>query len=222
MITKEEIEILRNSNKDNLKKEEYEAAMAKFKSESAAAVERFENVIDNSFRNRIKWNRENDECKKSVIVAFKTKNIFQIAALSHIIKKYCNAGFKVFPLVSKIEEKRIYSTPKGKNEMFEKLIANQYSNYEPSFVRSGEKLDNILEKYDTIIKTFTSFDNFYTKVVKENQESFDFFELYWNDKSEDVLEKIKNKDILNGYPLHYLEGFVPHIGKEQVLEFSLE
>ena len=84
MITKEELEMLRNAENQSKKRQDYEQSMATFKQGSAEAAERFEKVIDDSLRNRIKYNNEQDETKRSVIISFKTFIIAALDALSNL------------------------------------------------------------------------------------------------------------------------------------------
>lgn len=213
MITKEEIEILKNSNNDTQKKAEYDQAMNVFKKQSAEAVERFERVIDESFRNRIKFNRENHENKKSIIVSFKTLNLYQIAALSHIIKKYNEAGFKIFCLDKKL--KHISQILKHPSD----CLRPWTKEYDYTFERNNEQALNVAREYDYIVKYITNIENFYVK-LKQTQK-YDIFELDFRESNEEY----RIKDILNGLSLRFLNTISDEpvcFADEKILEFSLE
>lgn len=218
MITKEELEMLKNAANQSQKRQDYEQSMATFKQSSAEAVERFEKVIDESLRNRIKFNNEQDETKRNVIISFKTFTIYQIAALSHVIKKYEEVGFKTYPL-----ERRLTKDANREARMVNPFYRAFNGEYENQMTTKFERSDTITTKaitnqIDNFISFATRFENYNKVIGNVNRiHDFAFFEDY--ERTE-----IKVRDVLNGSLLAYVNSKeISWTNKDEiVIEFTLD
>lgn len=218
MITKEELEMLKNADNQSQKRQDYEQSMATFKQGSAEAAERFEKVIDESLRNRIKFNNEQDEVKRSVIISFKTFTIYQIAALSHVIKKYEEVGFKTYLL-----ERRLTRDANREARMVNPFYRAFNGEYENQLTTKFERSDTITTKaitnqIDNFINFATRFEN-YNKVIGNIGRVHDLAFLGDYERTE-----IRVRDILNGSLLAYVNSKeVSWTNKEEiVIEFTLD
>lgn len=218
MITKEELEMLKNADNQSQKRQDYEQSMATFKQGSAEAAERFEKVIDESLRNRIKFNNEQDEVKRSVIISFKTFTIYQIAALSHVIKKYEEVGFKTYFL-----ERRLTRDANREARMVNPFYRAFNGEYENHLTTKFERSENITTKVitnqiDNFINFATRFEN-YNKVIGNIGRVHDLAFLGDYERTE-----IRVRDILNGSLLAYVNSKeVSWTNKEEiVIEFTLD
>lgn len=218
MITKEELEMLKNAENQSQKRQDYEQSMSTFKQGSAEAAERFEKVIDDSLRNRIKYNNEQDEVKRSVIISFKTFTIYQIAALSHVIKKYEDVGFKTYVL-----ERHLTKDANREARMVNPFYRAFNGDFENQMTTKFERSENITTKavtnqIDNFISFVTRFEN-YNKVIGNigRIPDLSFFGDY--ERAE-----IKVRDILNGSSLAYVNSKEVNwkCKEEIVIEFTLD
>lgn len=217
MITKEELEMLKNADNQTQKRQDYEQSMATFKQGSAEAAERFEKVIDDSLRNRIKYNNEQDEAKRNVIISFKTFTIYQIAALSHVIKKYEEVGFKTYFL-----ERRLTKDTNREARMVNPFYRAFKGEYENQMTTKFERSDNITTKaitnqIDNFISFATRFEN-YNKSIGNIGRIPDFV---FGDYER---TEIKVRDVLNGSSLAYVNSKEMNwqYKEEIVIEFTLD
>jgi hypothetical protein len=217
MITKEELEMLKNANNQYQKRQDYEQSMATFKHSSAEAAERFEKVIDESLRNRIKYNNEQDETKRSVIISFKTFTIYQIAALSHVIKKYEEVGFKTY-LLERHLTKDANREARMVNPFYRAFNGDFGQNQMTSKFERSESIytKTITNQIDNFISFVTRFENYNKSIGNTGHvHNLDFFEDY---------KDVKVRDILNGSSLAYVNSKEVNwkFKEEIVIEFTLD